>query len=44
MSVMVHFTVDGICRRGGSNQTRKLEMTCEDLQRQLGLGVTPHHC
>ena len=31
------------CRKGGSTQAKKLEITYEELQKQLGLGVTPHH-
>ena len=35
-------SVKTLYRRGGSTQTRKLEMTYEEVQRHLGLGVMPH--
>ena len=31
-----------VYKRGGSTQARDIEITYEELQRQLGLGVTPN--
>ena len=38
----VRRAVGEVYRRGGSTQSRDMEITYEELQRQLGLGVTPN--
>ena len=38
----VRRAVGEVYRRGGSTQSQDMDITYEELQRQLGLGVTPN--
>ena len=37
--IPINYTIDQVYKKGGTNQNKSMEMTYEQIQKELGLGV-----